>query len=149
MRDAHALIKEATPDCLISCLVQHKYGYRYGFLGREPILTAYDGSLRGLLVDLETWADEGLVDDVVAWGNYREGEPGNAATAYREMVDETHGKANVWLFGWLTETDFDQTLPLAKELGASRILLWESDYIGLSPENESFVRQMRECAGSV
>ena len=85
----------------------------------------------------------------LAWGNYREGEPGHAGTAYREMVDETPGKTNVWLFGWLTETDFDQTLPLARELEASRIVLWESNAVGLPQENESFVRKMRECARSV
>ena len=133
MREAHNLIKTANPNCQISAMVQNSDGYR-------GTATIYDGNLRGLLVDLETWANEGLIDDVVAAGYYRTG--GNAETAYLEMVQETQGQTNVWVYGWLNQNSFTESTALAERLGASEVLLWESNYIGLAPDYQDFVDAM-------
>jgi uncharacterized lipoprotein YddW (UPF0748 family) len=140
MRAAHNMIKAANPNCPITALVQHSYGYR----GSD---TVYDGNLRGLLVDLETWADEELIDNVVAAGYYRPG--GNAETAYQEMAQETQGQANVLVFGWLNQESFAESTSLAERLDAPEVLLWESNYVGLPPANQGFVDAMHNYASAV
>ena len=47
-------------------MVGHPYHYR-GHIDR------IDGNLRGLLLDVKTWADEGLMDAALAAGYYRDG----------------------------------------------------------------------------
>jgi uncharacterized lipoprotein YddW (UPF0748 family) len=135
MRDACALIRSTAPGCPISAMVQHSFGYR-----ARPDVTPYDGSLRGLLADVAAWAAEGLIDAVVAAGYYREG--GTPERAWREMQEATGGKIGVWVFGWLRHDDFVTCLSLAERLGAPELLLWESDYVGLSQENQEFVKAM-------
>ncbi len=137
MRDARRLIREKIPACEVTALVQHRFSYR-----GMPTDTPYDGSLRGLLVDVKAWADEGLIDAVVAAGYYRPG--GDPTTAYREMQSLTSGKVKVLLFGWLTPNGFAESVPLAEKLGAPEILLWESDYVGLPPQNGPFVEAMQK-----
>lgn len=139
MRDAHDMIKAADPDCPIAALVQHGYGYR----GSD---TNYDGNLRGLLVDLETWANEGLIDSVVAAGYYRPG--GNAETAYLELAQETRGRTEVWVYGWLDRADFAESTALAERMDAPEVLLWESNYIGHAPANQDFVDTMYHYTNS-
>ena len=139
MRDARKLIRQKQPGCLVSALVQHREGYR-----GDPRDTVYAGNLGGLLVDLKRWAQEGLLDEVIAGGYYRAG--GNAEKAYREMQEETGGKVKVAVFGWLNAESFQVSTTLAQRLGATEILLWESDYVGLAPGADTLVRAMREYA---
>ena len=139
MRDARALIRAADPTCVVSCLVQHRFGYR-----GSPTDTPYAGSLQGLLADIETWADEDLMDVLLAAGYYRPG--GSPEQAYKEMRRLTKGKVSVTLFGWLNAGDFITSLPLAQKLRAPELLLWESNYVGLPPANDDFVKAMRDYA---
>ena len=71
MREVRELArKQKVP---LSVMVGHAWHYR-------GEMNKIDGNLRGLLLDVNTWAKEGLMDSVVAAGYYRDG--GNAALAY-------------------------------------------------------------------
>jgi len=140
MREAHALIKQTDPQLPLSALVHHPWAYR-----GSPTDTPYDGNLRGLLVDLTTWAREGLIDEVVAAGYYRPG--GTPEAAWRSIQEETEGRVAVWLFGWIGSPEqFHADVQLAERLGAPQLLLWESDYIGLPPGNALLVQAMSDYA---
>lgn len=106
----------------IAALVGHPWHYR----GEQNKI---DGNLRGLLLDVKTWASEGLVDSVVAAGYYRDG--GNPEMAYRALQKETEKKVGVWTYAWVPQTiaDFEREFALAKTLDAKEILFWEADYI--------------------
>jgi hypothetical protein len=124
MREARKLTKLP-----ISVMVGHPWHYR-GTL--DPIA----GSLKGLLLDVKTWADEGLMNAAVAAGYYRDG--GNAELAYKSLRDETAGaggKVDVWTYAWVPNNtaEFDRDYQLARKLGAKQILFWEADYIDGRP----------------
>jgi uncharacterized lipoprotein YddW (UPF0748 family) len=137
MREAHTLIERQNPRAAISAMVHNPWGYR-----GSPTDTPYKDNLHGLLLDTRTWAEEGLIDEIVAAGYYREG--GNPEAAYRALQKETQGKIKVWLFGWVgSKEQFLGDVRLAEQLGAPQLLLWESDYIGLPPANEDAVGAMR------
>ena len=109
----------------IAVMVGHPWHYRG--MGDK-----IDGNPRGLLLDVSTWAKEGLMDAAVAAGYYRDG--GTATMAYRALRDETggaSGKVDVWYYGWVPQTvaDFQRDTAAAREVGASQILYWEADYI--------------------
>jgi uncharacterized lipoprotein YddW (UPF0748 family) len=106
----------------IAVMVGHPWHYR-GL--QDPI----DGNLRGLLLDVSAWANEGLIDAAVAAGYYRAG--GSAANAYRALEEETAGKVDLWYYAWVPQSaaefagQFDET----QLLSAKRMLFWEADYI--------------------
>jgi hypothetical protein len=142
MREAHALIRKADRKMPIAAMVHNPWGYR-----GAPNDTPYKNNLYGLLLDTQTWTDEGLVDEIVAAGYYRPG--GNAEAAYRALRKETGGKLRVWLFGWIGAKDqFLADIKLAERLGAPQLLLWESDYIGLPPANQEAVQAMYDYANN-
>ncbi len=141
MREARDLIKKADRRIVISAMVHNPWGYR-----GSPTDTPYKDNLYGLLLDTETWANEGLIDEIVAAGYYRKG--GGPEAAYRAMQKETGGKVPVWLFGWIgSAAQFGADIKLAERLGAPELLLWESDYIGLPPANAATVKAMRDYVG--
>ena len=106
----------------VAVLVGHPWHYR----GMQDKI---DGNLRGLLLDVKTWADEGLMDSAVAAGYYRDG--GNAEMAYKALREETGGKVDVWTYAWVPNSvdDFKRDFDLAQRVGAKQMLLWEADYI--------------------
>ncbi|MGZ4974686.1 MAG: family 10 glycosylhydrolase [Limisphaerales bacterium] len=106
----------------ISVMVSHPWHYR-------GELDKIDGNLRGMLLDVSTWANEGLMDSAVAAGYYRDG--GDAAKAHRALTDETASKVDVWLYQWVPKSvgEFNDQLALANKVQASQILFWEADYI--------------------
>jgi hypothetical protein len=120
MRDLHQ--RAAAKNKPVAVLVGHPWHYR-GLQDR------IDGNLRGLLLDVKTWADEGLIDSAVAAGYYRDG--GNAEMAYRALREETGGKVDVWTYAWVPNSvdDFRRDFELAQRVGAKQMLLWEADYI--------------------
>ncbi len=122
MRAARQLIRSHRRKLPISAMVAHPWHYR----GEQNKI---DGNLRGLLLDVTTWAREALVDSLVAAGYYRNG--GNAELAYQALRKETEGKVNVWTYAWVPSSvaDAEQTFALADKLGAKEILFWEADYI--------------------
>jgi hypothetical protein len=121
MREARKLTGKL-PLCV---MVGHPWHYR-GTL--DPIA----GSLKGLLLDVKTWADERLMDAAVAAGYYRAG--GNAELAHKSLRAECGGagsKVDVWTYAWVPNTvaEFEADYQLARRVGAKQILFWEADYI--------------------
>jgi len=85
--------------------------------------------LRGLLLDVRTWAREGLIDSAVAAGYYLPG--GDAVSAAQALREETESKVDVWTYAWVpgTVADVEQSFAIAEKVGAKQILYWEADYI--------------------
>jgi hypothetical protein len=121
MRDVRKHVGE-NRDLPIAVMVGHPHHYR-GL--QDPI----NGNLRGLLLDVPTWAKEGLMDAAVPAGYYRAG--GSPATAYRALAEETGGNVDLWYYAWVPQTveEFNGQFNEAQSLGAKRMLFWEADYI--------------------
>jgi uncharacterized lipoprotein YddW (UPF0748 family) len=126
MRDAHKLIKGKDASLPIAYMGYHSAGYR----GATMLIS---GNLHGLLLDVEQWAQEQLIDDVVACGNYAPGSETNSQTAYEYMRDLVGDRCRVWLYEWVPENAavFHECIKTAQRLGAPQILFWESDYVDL------------------
>jgi uncharacterized lipoprotein YddW (UPF0748 family) len=123
MRSVRKLAKAKRPAGLpISVMVGHPWMYR----GDKNKI---DGNLRGLLLDVAAWADEGLMDEAVAAGYYLDG--GNAERAYQALKAETHGKAPIVYYAWVPGSpgQFENDLKSAKNVGARQMLFWEADFI--------------------
>jgi hypothetical protein len=122
MRDVRKRVAGAKKKVPLAVMVGHPWHYRG--LGDK-----IDGNLRGLLLDVKTWAREGLIDHAVAAGYYRDG--GNAELAYNALRDETEKKVDVWTYAWVPQSgaDFDRDAAIAQKVGAKQILFWEADYI--------------------
>jgi len=122
MRAAQKLIRTHRRQISVAAMVGHPWHYR-------GLQNKIDGNRRGLLLDVKTWAREGLVDAIVPAGYYRDG--GNSEMATRALQKETENKVDVWTYAWVPQTvaDFDRDFALAKKLGAKEILFWEADYI--------------------
>ena len=121
--------------------VYHSYSYDVNCLGDK-----IDGNLRGLLLDVRTWAREGLMDAAIPAGYYRDG--GNAEKAGQALKDETEGKIPVWTFGWVPTTvpQFDADYQTTRKLGFPQLLLWEGDYIDDRPNKAELQQAMRAKA---
>lgn len=121
MRDVRKFVvgKRQVPIC---ALVAHPWDYR-GTIDRIA------GNLKGLLLDVKTWADESLVDAMIPAGYYRDG--GTPEKAWNALHDETGGKVGTWLYGWVPQSvaDFNRDADLAERLHADQLLFWEADYI--------------------
>lgn len=131
MRQVRATVDRRSRPVALAAMVHHRWAYR----GR-PEEGWIDGSLRGLLCDVRTWARDGLVDELVAAGYYTRG--GTPEGGYRCLEEATEGRLPLWLYGWVPKTpdDFRRDRELATRLGARQLLLWEADYIDLRPEPE-------------
>lgn len=140
MREARQLVRKRRGAMPLAVLVGHPWHYRGEM---DPI----DGNLRGLLLDVRTWAREGLIDAAVAAGYYRPG--GNAEAAYRALRAETEQKIDVWTYAWVPSTvaQFKEDSALARRVGARQILLWEADYIDDRPNAAELKAAMSEAAG--
>lgn len=125
MRDLRKLVNGRSQQTAICALTAHPWHLR----GHDPI----DGNLRGLLLDVKTWADEGLIDAAIAAGYYRAG--GSAESAYQALVTETGGKIDVWYYAGVPNSisEFTNDFNAAHKLGAERMLFWEADYIDGRP----------------
>lgn len=144
MREAHKLIRRKDRPLAISMMGHHPWSYR-GPRGRAPVI---NGNLYGLLVDVATWAKEGLVGEAVAAGYYTKG--GTPEKAYAYLKDEVGNHCDVWLYWWVPSDaeDFKKSVMTAGKLGAMQVLYWESDYID-SPEridNKQLVQAMKRYA---
>ena len=138
MRQAHQLIKAKDASMPISMMGHHSYGPR----GNDRC----NGNLYGLLIDSQTWADEGLIDQVVAAGYYHMG--GSPEEAYADITKETNGKCEVWLYWWVPEImeNFDESVSMARKLGAKQIFYWEADYMD-APRCKPFSDGMKQRLG--
>lgn len=140
MRDAAALIRKTDARARITALVQQSHGYR-----GTPQDTIYRDNLHGLLLDVAQWAREGLVDCFVGAGYYRPG--GSPEAGYHSLRAELGHKVDMGLFGWIASpAQFESESSLAGRLGATELLLWESDYLELPPARADLVRMMSAFA---
>jgi hypothetical protein len=122
MRDVRHLVRQRKPRLPIAVLAGHPWHYR----GEGDKIA---GNLRGLLLDLDTWAREDLMDAAVPAGYYRDG--GNPELAWQALRKETGGRIDVWTYAWVPRNigELSDTCVLAEKLGARQILFWEADYI--------------------
>lgn len=127
MRAVHQLAKSQKRKTPVAVMVGHPWHYRGN-------MDKIDGNLRGLLLDVNTWAKEGLMDAAVAAGYYRDG--GNSEQAYFALKKETEGRVNIWSYAWVPQTvaEFQNEFALAEKEGAPEILFWEADYIDDRPQ---------------
>jgi len=142
MRRVRELARSRPRPVAVAALVGHPWHYR-GDVG-QPIA----GNLKGLLLDTGTWAEEGLVDSVVAAGYYRDG--GTPEQAHCALREETRGKVDVWTYAWVPRSvaEFERDFALARSLGAPQILFWEADYIDDRPDAGAIGEAMtRKSAG--
>ncbi len=137
MREVRTLATQKRPGISISAMVMQPWGYR-------GLNNKIDGNLRGMLLDVRTWAQEGLVDSIVAAGYYMNG--GSSELAYKALKEETEGKVDVWLYAWVPNSieDVHREFDVADQLGASQILFWEADYIDARKNKEDLQRAMRK-----
>jgi hypothetical protein len=135
MRSVRERVNKHHKRIPISVMVGHPWNYRGA---QDPI----DGNLRGLLLDVTTWASEGLMDAAIAAGYYRAG--GNATNAYEALRKETNGKVDVWYYAWVPNTpeDFNHDFNAARNLGTKQILFWEADYIDDRPNAAALKQAM-------
>ncbi len=122
MRAVRKLVRAQKRPLPIAVLVGHPWHYR-------GLLDKIDGNSRGLLLDVNAWAREGLMDAAAAAGYYRDG--GTSETAYQALAKETEGRVDIWSYAWVPQNagDFQRDFALARRLGAQQILFWEADYI--------------------
>jgi hypothetical protein len=122
MRSVRKLVRRQKKALPISVLVGHPWHYR-------GEINKIDGNLRGLLLDLNSWAKEGLIDAAVPAGYYRDG--GNAELAYNALRKETENKVEVWTYAWVPSNvnEANQTFATASKVSSRQILFWEADYI--------------------
>lgn len=139
MRSARRLLATHKRRIPLSVLVGHPWHYR----GQ---LDHIDGNLRGLLLDVPVWANEGLIDSAVAAGYYRDG--GDSQKAWHALRGETQGKVDVWLYAWVPQTvqEAVRDCTLAQSLGAKQVLYWEADYIDDRKNAKELQAAMRGCA---
>jgi hypothetical protein len=129
------LVAKHSKKVPIAVMVGHPWHYR-GL--QDPI----DGNLRGLLLDVSTWAEEGIMDSAIAAGYYRPG--GDATKAYQALAAETKNKIDLWYYAWVSQTpeEFTRDFDAAHSLGAKRMLFWEADYIDDRPNADALKRAM-------
>jgi glycosyl hydrolase family 10 len=139
MRSVRERVNKNDKKVPIAVMVGHPWHYR-GLM--DPI----DGSLRGLLLDISTWANEGLMDSAIAAGYYRPG--GDATKAFQALQKETNGKVDVWYYGWVPQNpdEFMREFVVANKLGAKRMLFWEADYIDDRPNADALKHIMSSKA---
>ena len=139
MRAARKLARAQKRPVPVTVLVGHPWHYR-------GLMDKIDGNLRGLLLDVNTWAREGLMDSAVAAGYYRDG--GTPEMAWRALAKETEGKVDVWAYAWVPQNvgDFQRDFALAQKLGANNILFWEADYIDDRPQAAALKATMSQQA---
>ena len=78
MRSVRELADSRSPKLPVAVLVQHPWSYR----GDNP---QYADNLQGLLLDVETWAKEGLMDAAVPAGYYAPNSGGTPELAYEHL----------------------------------------------------------------
>ena len=139
MRSLRQYINKRKPGLPVSVMVHHPWSYR----GTQDWI---NGNLAGMLLDVRTWAREGLMDAAVAAGYYMKG--GTPEMAFQALRDETERKVDLWLYAWVPSkvSDFERDFALAKKVGAARLLFWEADIIDIRPGQRELAQAMRRAA---
>jgi hypothetical protein len=139
MREVRKRLTNHRRKLPLAVMVAHPWHYR-------GLQDKIDSSLRGLLLDVATWAREGLIDAAVPAGYYRDG--GTPEKAWRALRDEVGPNVDVWTYAWVPQTpaDFTRDADLAQRLGARQMLLWEADYIDDRPNAAELKEAMKSRA---
>jgi hypothetical protein len=139
MREVRKRTRRHRDGFPLAVLVGHPWHYRGE---RDKI----DGNLRGLLLDVATWAEEGLIDAAVPAGYYLAG--GNAELATRALQEETKNSVDVWGYAWVPKTsaEAEEAFTVAEKSGAKQILFWEADYIDDRANAAELKQTMRKRA---
>ena len=143
MRGIRKLARARKKPLPISVLVANPWCYRG--LGDKIA-----GNLKGMLLDVPTWAREGLIDAACPAGYFKGG--GSTEEACRALEKETFGKIEIWPYEWAPKTpeEFALQAARARSLGAKHILFWEGDYFD-DPEagaREALAAAMSSQAGT-
>ncbi len=141
MREAHKLIRKTKGKQFpISMMSHHPWGIR-GVDG--PI----NGCLHGQLIDIQTWAKERLIDEVVVAGYYRKG--GTPEKALKYIKEQVGNRCKIWMYWWVPGSmeDFLKSLKTARKCGATQILFWESDYVENRVEFQKAMGEWLKTAG--
>lgn len=140
MRRVRALVNRQARPIPVSALVYHPWAFR----GLDQVI---DGNLRGMHLDLRTWAREGLIDAAIANDYFFNGK-GSPEEAYESLKEETEGKIDLWTFAWVPQDvcDFERLHARAQKLGAAQLFLWEADYIELREGREALQAAMRTAS---
>jgi hypothetical protein len=127
MRAARKVVRSHKRPLPLAVMVGHPWHYR-------GLMDKINGNLHGLLLDVNTWAREGLIDAAIAAGYYRDG--GTPELACRALRKETDGRVDVWSYAWVPQNvaEFQRDFALAQQLGAPQVLFWEADYIDDRPQ---------------
>jgi hypothetical protein len=135
MREVRKRVRQHKKQIPIAVMVGHPWHYR-GM--QDPIA----GNLRGLLLDVTTWAKERLMDSVVAAGYYL--PEGNAAKVYENLQAETGGGLDVWYYAWVPNTpeEFNREYNVVRDWNPRNILFWEADYIDDRPQAAALKQAM-------
>lgn len=139
MRAVRKLTRAHKRPLPVAALVGHPWHYR----GEQNKI---DGNLRGLLLDVQSWAREGLIDAVVPAGYYLSG--GSAVAAAKALREETEGQVNVRTYAWVPSTlaEVEQAVAVADQANARQILFWEADYIDDRVNAAELKKEMRRRA---
>jgi hypothetical protein len=121
MRRTRKLVRARRKSLPISVLVANPWCYRG--LGDKIA-----GNLNGLLVDVGTWAREGLIDAACPAGYFKGG--GSTEEAFYALKKETSSRIDIWPYEWVPKTpeEFAAQAARTRALGAKHILFWEGDY---------------------
>ena len=137
MRRARKLARQRKKSLPISVLVANPWCYR-GLGDRIA------DSLKGMLLDVRTWAREGLIDAAAPAGYFKGG--GSTEEAYRALKQETGGRIEIWPYEWVPKSpqEFATQAGRARALGARQILFWEGDYFDdpEAPAREALAKAM-------
>jgi hypothetical protein len=141
MRAVRKLADSRSPKLPVAVLVQHPWSYR----GDNP---KYADNLQGLLLDVATWAQEGLMDAAVPAGYYAPHSGGTPELAYEHLQKLTGGKIEIWWYAWVPGSvdDFLAGLKSARQLGGRHILYWEADYLDNNPKKAELQKVMSQNA---
>jgi hypothetical protein len=99
-----------------------------------------------LLLDVETWSREKLIDAAVAAGYYKDG--GTPELAWKHLREVLGPDLDLWQYGWVpgTAQAFEDEWQRAHKLPARQILFWEADYIDNNPQRAALQDLMRSRA---
>jgi uncharacterized lipoprotein YddW (UPF0748 family) len=137
MRRVRKLARQRKKSLPISVLVANPWCYR-GLGDRIA------DNLKGMLLDVRTWAREGLIDAAAPAGYFKGG--GSTEEAYRALKQETGGRIEIWPYEWAPKSpqEFATQAGRARALGARQILFWEGDYFDdpEAPAREALAKAM-------
>jgi len=138
MRKVRELTSAQGREIPVSVLVYHPWAFR----GMQNWI---DGNLRGMHLDVKTWAREGLIDEAIAAGYFVKDSEGTPEKAVLALKEETGGKVDIGLYAWVPEDPavLEENIELIKKHGHNHILFWEADYIDAIKNRDNILKALK------